>query len=65
MNTRYHLERLPAVLARTGMSRSSVYAAIAAGSFPRPIKLSSRAIGFLSAEIDAWIAQRAAARPCA
>ncbi len=56
------IERLPTVLARTGLSRSSVYAAIAQGAFPRPIKLSARAVGFLSSEIDAWIAARAAAR---
>ena len=56
------IERLPTVLARTGLSRSSVYAAIASGGFPQPIKLSARAIGFLSAEVDAWIAKRAAAR---
>jgi prophage regulatory protein len=59
------IERLPAVLARTGLSRSSVYSLLAAGGFPPPIKLSARSIGFLSAEIDEWIAGRAAAREAA
>ncbi|HEX8570101.1 MAG TPA: AlpA family transcriptional regulator [Caulobacteraceae bacterium] len=56
------IERLPEVIARTGLARSSIYAAIAAGGFPKPIKLSARAVGFLSSEIDEWIAGRAAAR---
>lgn len=56
------IERLPAVLARTGMSRSSLYLALAKNAFPKPIKLSSRAIGFISAEVDAWIAERATRR---
>ncbi len=56
------IERLPAVLARTGLARSTIYAAIDAGDFPRPLKLSARAIGFIAAEVDEWIEQRAAAR---
>ena len=56
------IERLPAVVARTGLSRSSVYAYMANGAFPRPIKLSARSVGFLSHEVDAWIAERAAFR---
>jgi prophage regulatory protein len=56
------VERLPAVLARTGLSRSSLYALIAKGQFVKPLKLSDRAIGFLSAEVDRWIEARANAR---
>lgn len=50
--------RLPEALARTGISRSSVYTFIKAGSFPKPVSLGVRAIGFLSADIDAWIDAR-------
>ena len=57
------IERLPAVLARTGLGRSSIYAAIKRLDFPAPVKLSARAIGFLTEEVDAWIATRAAQRP--
>lgn len=56
------IERLPAVIARTGLGRSSIYALIAKGAFPVPVKLSSRAIGFVAGEIDLWIVQRAASR---
>lgn len=56
------LERLPQVKARTGLSRSEIYRRIALGDFPRPIKLGERASAWSAAEVDAWIAQRIAAR---
>ena len=56
------IERLPAVLHRTGLARSSVYALLARGEFVKPVKLSARSIGFIAAEVDQWIADRAAAR---
>ncbi len=56
------IERIPEVLSRTGLSRSGLYAAIRARSFAAPIKISARSVGFLSSEVDAWIAERAALR---
>ena len=56
------LERLPAVKARTSMSRSEIYRRIALGDFPRPIKIGERASAWNSAEVDEWIASRIAAR---
>ena len=46
------------VWARTGLGRSSIYAMVADGKFPRPIKLGPRAVGFLASEVDAWVAAR-------
>ena len=46
------------VEARTGLGRSSLYALIAAGQFPSPIRLSANTDGWLEHEIDAWIAER-------
>jgi prophage regulatory protein len=43
---------------RTGLSRSTLYAKIKAGEFPRSISLGDRAVGWSSAEIDAWIGAR-------
>lgn len=43
---------------RTGLSRSSIYAAIAAGTFPAPISLGEKSVGWLEHEISAWIAAR-------
>lgn len=55
------LLRLPDVKKRVPYSRSSIYALIAAGKFPAPILLGGRAVGWLSNEIDQWIADRIAA----
>jgi prophage regulatory protein len=53
------IDRLPAVKAKTGWSRSSIYSLIAQGKFPAQIKLGGgRAVGWLSTEIDEWIASR-------
>jgi prophage regulatory protein len=54
--------RLPATSQKTGLSRSTIYALIARGEFPKQIKLSPRSIGFLESEVDQWLADRASAR---
>lgn len=47
------------VESRTGLSRSTIYARIAEGSFPRPIDLGGgRAVGWVEAEIEAWLQSR-------
>jgi prophage regulatory protein len=50
--------RLPAVKAATGLSRSTIYERISAGTFPKPIPLGDHAIGWLASEVGAWIQQR-------
>lgn len=50
--------RLGEVISCTGRSRSSIYADIERGEFPRPIKLGLRAVGWLEGEIQAWIQNR-------
>lgn len=50
--------RLPNVKQRTGLSRSSIYAAVKSGVFPRPVSLGARSVGWLDSTIDEWIHQR-------
>ncbi len=50
--------RLPVVMARTGLSRSTIYAKVATGEFPEPISLGARAVGWLADEIEAWLIAR-------
>jgi len=50
--------RLPGVIARTGLSRSSIYSWIADGKFPKPVSLGPRAVGWVVTEIEQWIRQR-------
>jgi prophage regulatory protein len=52
--------RLPAVLAIVSLSRTTVYEKVSQGEFPKPFKLGDRAVGWLSSDIEAWIAARVA-----
>ena len=54
--------RLPEALKRTGVSRSTWLAGCKAGRYPRPTKLSERAVGWLASDIEAFLAERVAAR---
>jgi prophage regulatory protein len=45
--------KLPEVRNRTGKSRSSIYQGVKDGTFPKPIKLGPRAVGWIEAEIEA------------
>jgi prophage regulatory protein len=46
------------VVARTGLSRSSIYSYIAQGLFPRQRRLGLRRVGWLASEVRAWISSR-------
>jgi prophage regulatory protein len=41
-----------------GLGRSAIYAAMAAGEFPRPIRLGKRAVGWKESAIEEWITSR-------
>jgi len=43
--------RLPGVKASTGLSRSTIYLRVAQGTFPKPVSLGGRAVGWLEAEV--------------
>jgi prophage regulatory protein len=53
--------RLAPVKGKTGLGKTQIYELISRGEFPAQIKLSSRAVGWLSSDIDNWIADRVAA----
>lgn len=43
-----------------GLSRSTIYRLIDAGRFPKPIKISAKAVGWISTDLDEWLANRGA-----
>lgn len=49
------LIRLPEVIARVGLKRSSIYQRMAEGRFPKGRSLGPRCVVWVEAEIDAWI----------
>src|ERR1700690_1837066 len=48
------LLRLPAVLRATGLARSTVYRMIAEHTFPGPVRLSKRAVGWHVEDVRQW-----------
>ena len=48
--------RMAHLKASTKLSRSSIYLRVANGTFPKPISLGARAVGWLESEINAWLA---------
>jgi len=57
--------RRPAVEARTGLSRSTIYERIKEGTFPAPVPLGTKAVGWIEAEIEEWAEARIAGRKAA
>lgn len=49
------INRLPAVIEKIGLSRSSIYLRMSKGEFPQSISLGDRAIGWLEADIEQWL----------
>jgi len=47
--------RLPAVMARTWLSRSTIYLRVSQDTFPKPVNLGGRAVGWMEAEIQEWL----------
>jgi prophage regulatory protein len=52
------VKRLPAVREFSGLCRSSIYEGVSAGTFPAPIKISVRAIGWRESDLMAWLETR-------
>lgn len=50
--------RLPEVMARTGLSRSTIYHKMTLDEFPQSINLGIRSVGWVAEEILEWINDR-------
>lgn len=53
--------RLRATKEWTGLSRSTIYAMMKNGTFPKSLSLGARAIGWLESDIQAWVDSRVSA----
>ena len=54
MTTEYLLSRKE-VEKRVGLSRSTIYDHMNAGTFPRPVRVGPKAVRWRTSEIDAWM----------
>lgn len=52
--------RLAQVIDATGLGRSKIYQLQAQGNFPKRVKIASRSVGWVEAEVQAWLARRIA-----
>jgi len=50
--------RIPNVKRSTGLSRSTIYLRITQGTFPKPVSLGGRAVGWLDAEVQQGLQRR-------
>jgi prophage regulatory protein len=50
--------RLHAVRQATGLSTSTIYAMMARGDFPRPVRLGKRAVGWPEHVVREWLESR-------
>ena len=54
----HQIIRLKDVIALTGLSRSTIYLRMVQGKFTNKINLGSRAVGWISSEVNEWIEER-------
>lgn len=54
--------KLGEVMKRTGLSRSTIYAAIQQKTFPQQVPLGKHAVGWIEQEICSWIQDRISQR---
>lgn len=54
--------RRPQVERATGLTRSTIYERMAAGTFPKCVRLDGRQVGWFESEIFAWQQKRIAER---
>ena len=57
-NLQHKLLRLPEVKATTGLSKSSIYARISEGTFPKQIPLGPRLVLWVESDIQNWISEQ-------
>ena len=52
--------RLPELMQIVGLGKTTIYARIKMGEFPRPVKIGGRAVGWVESEIIQWASDRIA-----
>lgn len=63
MHVADRIVRMKTVLARVGLSRSTIYRKIAEGTFPPQIRISINGAGWRQSDIDRWVANPVGWRP--
>lgn len=62
MEAQAKILRIRDVMSAVGLKKTAIYDKIKEGEFPKPVKLGSRASGWVAGEVQAWVEQRKEAR---
>ena len=49
--------RMPTVIQATGLGRPTIYRLVANGTFPPPVRLGPRAVGWRWSDLDRWVSR--------
>jgi prophage regulatory protein len=60
-NIQHKLLRLPQVKSATGLSKSTIYARIAEGTFPKQVSIGPRLVVWVESDIQNWIVEQVSA----
>jgi prophage regulatory protein len=52
------LIRLPEVMSRVGLGRSTIYRWMNEGKFPKPVQLGGHAVAWVEEEVETWVAEK-------
>ena len=52
------IPRLKDVIEKTGLARSTIYKYVDLNTFPKPISLGGRSVGWIDSEVHAWVAEK-------
>ena len=52
------LIRLPEVMSRVGLGRSTIYRWMSEGKFPKPVQLGGHAVAWVEEEVETWVAEK-------
>lgn len=50
--------RMREVQKKIGLCKASIYNRIARGTFPKPVSLGGRSVGWIESDLDEWISER-------
>ena len=56
------LIRLPEVMSRVGLGRSTIYRWMSEGKFPKPVQLGGHAVAWVEEEVEVWISAQLCAK---
>lgn len=58
LNASLSILRRKQVETKVGLSRSTIYSRVREGTFPKPVSLGPKAVGWIEEEVNRWLADQ-------